>query len=72
MARGSDTPRPMPAATPAQPPARIHIQYLQPTVDGGRYPAKRTVGDVVQVSCDVFRDGHDLLRATPRRAAGRV
>src|SRR3712207_1958357 len=56
----------MPAATSTQPPARIHIQYLQPTVDGGRYPAKRTVGDVVQVSCDVFRDGHDLLRAVIR------
>jgi starch synthase (maltosyl-transferring) len=50
----------------AQPPARIHIQYLQPTVDAGRYPAKRTVGDLVEVSCDVFRDGHDKLRAVIR------
>jgi len=45
------------------PPARIHIQYPQPAVDAGRYPAKRTVGDVVEVSCDVLRDGHDKLRA---------
>ena len=45
------------------PPARIHIQYPEPVVDAGRYPAKRTVGEVVDVSCDAFRDGHDKLRA---------
>jgi starch synthase (maltosyl-transferring) len=48
---------------PAPPPPRIHIQYPQPVVDAGRYPAKRTVGDLVEVSADVFRDGHDMLRA---------
>ena len=56
----------MPAPKPTQPPARIHIQYAQPSVDAGLYPAKRTVGDRVHVSCDVFRDGHDLLRAVVR------
>src|SRR5687767_15009979 len=45
------------------PPPRIHIQYPQPVVDAGRYPAKRTVGDLVEVSADVFRDGHEKLRA---------
>ncbi|MGH2858312.1 MAG: alpha-1,4-glucan--maltose-1-phosphate maltosyltransferase [Solirubrobacteraceae bacterium] len=45
------------------PPRRIVIQYPAPAVDGGRYPAKRCVGDVVRVSADVFRDGHDLIRA---------
>jgi len=59
----------MPAATPPQPPARIHIQYPQPTVDAGRYPAKRSVGDLVDVSADVFRDGHDKLRAVVRALA---
>ena len=55
------------------PPARIHIQYPQPVVDAGRYPAKRTVGEVVDVSCDAFRDGHDKLRAVVlyRRAGTR-
>jgi starch synthase (maltosyl-transferring) len=38
------------------------IQYPEPAVDGGRYPAKRCSGDPVIVSADVFRDGHDLLR----------
>jgi starch synthase (maltosyl-transferring) len=48
---------------PKPPPPRIHIQYPQPVVDAGRYPAKRTVGDLVEVSADVFRDGHEKLRA---------
>jgi starch synthase (maltosyl-transferring) len=47
-------------------PSRIVIQYPAPAVDGGRYPAKRCVGDTVEVSADVFRDGHDLLRAVVR------
>jgi starch synthase (maltosyl-transferring) len=59
----------MPAPTTTQAPARIHIQYPQPTVDAGRYPAKRTVGDLVEVSADVFRDGHDKLRAVVRAQA---
>ncbi|HEV3129677.1 MAG TPA: alpha-1,4-glucan--maltose-1-phosphate maltosyltransferase [Solirubrobacteraceae bacterium] len=46
--------------------ARIVIQYPAPAVDGGGYPAKRCVGDTVVVSADVFRDGHDLLRAVVR------
>ena len=35
----------------------------EPAVDGGKFPAKRCVGDVVTVTADVFRDGHDILRA---------
>jgi starch synthase (maltosyl-transferring) len=45
---------------------RIVIQYPSPSVDGGRYPAKRCIGDTVPVSVDVFRDGHDLLRTVVR------
>src|SRR5436309_1737388 len=48
------------------PPTRIEIQHPAPAVDAGRYPAKRCVGDTVDVSADVFRDGHDLLRAVVR------
>ena len=47
-ARSSDTPRqgcPHPSA--AEAPARIRINHPAPTVDGGRYPAKRCVGDTV-------------------------
>jgi starch synthase (maltosyl-transferring) len=32
-------------------------------IDCGRFPVKRTVGDVVEVSADVWSDGHDILRA---------
>ncbi len=49
-----------------EPPKRIEIQYPSPTVDGGRFPAKRCVGDCVRVEADIFRDGHDLLRAVVR------
>ena len=52
--------------SPEPPPTRIQIQYPTPSVDGGRYPAKRCAGDTVRVEADVFRDGHDLLRAVVR------
>ncbi len=48
------------------PPKRIQIQYPSPAVDNGAFPAKRCIGDTVTVSADVFRDGHDLLRAVIR------
>ncbi|MBV9604619.1 MAG: alpha-1,4-glucan--maltose-1-phosphate maltosyltransferase [Solirubrobacterales bacterium] len=48
------------------PPERIVIQYPTPAVDDGLYPAKRVVGDTVNVEADIFRDGHDLLRAVIR------
>lgn len=35
-------------------------------VDGGRYATKRCVGDTVDFSADIFRDGHDLVRAVVR------
>jgi starch synthase (maltosyl-transferring) len=55
----------------ARPPHRIHLQYPSPSVDGGRYPAKRCVGDVVRVGVDAFRDGHEVLRVVVRhRRAG--
>jgi starch synthase (maltosyl-transferring) len=56
-----------PGEGPTQrPPRRIVIQYPTPSVDGGRYPVKRCVGDRVTVQADVFRDGHDLIRAVVR------
>jgi starch synthase (maltosyl-transferring) len=55
-----------------KPPDRIVIQYPQPTIDVGRYAVKRCVGDTVRVSADIFRDGHDLMRAAVRyRRRGR-
>jgi starch synthase (maltosyl-transferring) len=48
------------------PPERIVIQYPTPAVDDGRYPAKRVVGDPATIEADIFRDGHEILRAVVR------
>lgn len=42
---------------------RIAIEAVAPAVDGGRFPAKRSVGDVVTVEADIFSDGHEVLAA---------
>ena len=50
--------------------SRIVVEGVYPELDGGRYPVKRVLGDVLEVWADVFRDGHDVLRAVLRwRAA---
>ena len=63
---GVEAPPPPAADAAQQAPRRIVIQFPQPAVDGGRYPAKRCVGDIVDVEADVFRDGHELIRAVIR------
>lgn len=44
----------------------IIIEAVQPEVDGGRYPIKREVGDRLEVSADIFKEGHDVLAAVLR------
>jgi starch synthase (maltosyl-transferring) len=39
----------------------VVIEEVRPAVDGGRYPIKREVGDRIEVSADVFKEGHDVL-----------
>jgi starch synthase (maltosyl-transferring) len=46
-----------------RPEPRIHIEEVYPELDGGRYPVKRIVGELFEVWADLFRDGHDKLRA---------
>jgi starch synthase (maltosyl-transferring) len=41
----------------------VVIEAIAPAVDAGRYPVKREVGDVVEVSADIFKDGHEVLVA---------
>ena len=43
---------------------RVVIECITPAVDGGRFPAKRTVGDEVRVEADIFADGHAALSAS--------
>ena len=45
---------------------RIAIERVTPSVDGGRFAAKRCVGDVVTVEADIFSDGHEKLAAELR------
>jgi starch synthase (maltosyl-transferring) len=52
--------------TPRTPPPRIQIHDTRPTVEGGRWPVKRSLGDPVAVECDLVRDGHEQLRAVVR------
>jgi starch synthase (maltosyl-transferring) len=49
-----------------QPPSRIQIQAVEPILDCGRFPVKRTVGDLVEIYATVFKDGHDVLAGTVR------
>jgi starch synthase (maltosyl-transferring) len=48
-------------AAPTAP--RIVIDNVAPSVDGGRFAAKRIVGETVRVEADIFADGHDVLGA---------
>ncbi len=40
---------------------RVVIEKVRPEIDGGRFPAKRIVGDAVAVEADVFADGHEAV-----------
>jgi len=54
------------SARPPEPPApapRAVIESVQPEIDAGRFPAKRTAGEIVRVEADVFADGHDAVAA---------
>src|ERR687894_857934 len=44
-------------------PSSIIIERVQPEIDAGRYPVKRVQGDILEVSADVFKDGHDKIAA---------
>jgi starch synthase (maltosyl-transferring) len=63
-------PRPAEAAPPSMEtyPA-IAIEDVRPELDGGRWPIKRVVGDSIEVSADIFKEGHDLLQARVRYRA---
>ena len=40
---------------------RVIIEAITPQIDGGHFPVKRVVGDVVRVEADAFADGHDVI-----------
>ena len=40
---------------------RVAIEGVSPEIDGGRFPAKRIIGDTVTIEADIFADGHDVI-----------
>ena len=40
---------------------RVVIENVTPSIDDGRFPIKRTPGEIVEVEADAFTDGHDLV-----------
>ncbi|MFN5539753.1 MAG: maltotransferase domain-containing protein [Candidatus Melainabacteria bacterium] len=44
-------------------PSPIIIEQVSPEIDNGKYPIKCLVGETIKVSADIFKDGHDILRA---------
>jgi starch synthase (maltosyl-transferring) len=54
--------RPLPESVPS----RVSIERLDPEIDAGQYPIKRTVGEEITVGADVYADGHEVLAAVLR------
>jgi starch synthase (maltosyl-transferring) len=42
-------------------PKRVIIEGVDPEIDGGRFPVKRTVGEQVRVEADIAADSHDVI-----------
>jgi len=63
MAPPASVALPPPVALPNVQAPGILILNVQPCVDCGRYPVKREVGDALEVTCDILKDGHDKLAA---------
>jgi starch synthase (maltosyl-transferring) len=40
---------------------RVIVEHVRPEIDAGRFPIKRTPGELVVVTAEAFADGHDLL-----------
>ncbi|MEO8310079.1 MAG: alpha-1,4-glucan--maltose-1-phosphate maltosyltransferase [Caldimonas sp.] len=50
---------------------RAVVEAVRPSIDGGRFAAKRVIGEEMLVEADCFADGHDMLRVMLRwRADG--
>src|SRR3954447_11033483 len=42
---------------------RVIVERIEPEIDAGRFPIKRTPGETVAVSATIFADGHDVIAA---------
>ncbi len=59
---GPGTPLPLPSTRPS----RAVVEPLAPLIDDGRYPAKGSIDEPIEVLADVFTDGHDHVAAAVR------
>ena len=41
----------------------VVIENIQPSIEGGRYPVKRVVGESLTISADILKEGHDVTAA---------
>src|SRR5436190_19864056 len=46
--------------------SRVIVEQVRPEIDDGRFPIKRTIGERVHVTADIFADGHDVVAAVLR------
>jgi len=42
---------------------RVVVERIYPDIDCGRFPAKRVIGEALEVRADIFTDGHDEVSA---------
>jgi len=42
---------------------RVQISRVRPELEGGRYPIKRVIDDIIEVTADIVVDGHNALAA---------
>ncbi|MCA9463874.1 MAG: DUF3416 domain-containing protein, partial [Nitrospira sp.] len=45
------------------------IEHVEPELDGGRYPIKRIAGENLEITADIFKEGHDTIGAVLRYKA---
>ncbi|MDR1237249.1 MAG: DUF3416 domain-containing protein, partial [Propionibacteriaceae bacterium] len=63
-------PAPQPQARPVAPDpvargfGRIPVTKVSPVIEGGSYPAKAVVGELIPIRAAVFREGHDAVNAS--------
>ena len=53
-----------PTTTVARGIGRIPVSDVEPVIDGGAYPAKAVVGELIPIRAKVFREGHDAVNAS--------
>ncbi|HUQ50168.1 MAG TPA: alpha-1,4-glucan--maltose-1-phosphate maltosyltransferase [Terriglobales bacterium] len=64
--RGSTLALEKAARLPLTSPPRVVVENVLPQLNGGRFAVKRVTGEKVEVTADIFSDGHDRLAAILR------